>query len=58
LFILLAIITRGARFFVIAAALNHFGDPIRAKLESHFGLFMGSMAAIVVGGFVVAAKLF
>ncbi len=58
LFMLLATITRGARFFVLAAALNHFGDPIRLKLEQHFGLFMGSLAARVVGGFVVAVKLF
>jgi membrane protein YqaA with SNARE-associated domain len=57
LFIGLSLITRGARFFLLAAALNHFGDPIREKLEAHFGLFMGGLAAIVVAGFVVAAKL-
>ena len=57
LFIGLSLITRGARFFILAAALNHFGDPIRERLESHFGLFMGGLAAIVVVGFVVAAKL-
>jgi membrane protein YqaA with SNARE-associated domain len=57
LFILLSMITRGARFFLLAAALNHFGDPIREKLETHFGLFMCGLAAIVVVGFVVAAKL-
>jgi membrane protein YqaA with SNARE-associated domain len=58
LFILLALITRGGRFFLAAAALNHFGDHIRAKLEEHFGLFLGSLTAIVVGGFVIAVKLF
>ncbi|PPD45394.1 MAG: cytochrome B [Methylocystis sp.] len=58
LFIALSIITRGARFFVLAAAINHFGDQIREKLESHFGLFMGVLAAIVVGGFALAAKMF
>lgn len=57
LFIGLSLITRGARFFILAAALNHFGDPIRDRLESHFGLFMGGLAAIVVVGFVVAVKL-
>lgn len=57
LFIALSVVTRGARFFILAAALNHFGDPIRAKLESHFGLFMGLLAGIVVVGFVAAAKL-
>lgn len=58
LFIGLSLVTRGARFFVLAAAINRFGDPIRDKLERHFGLFMGSLALIVVGGFVLAAKMF
>ncbi len=58
LFIGLSLITRGARFFILAAAINHFGDAIRLKLESHFGLFIGMMAAIVVGGFALAAKMF
>ncbi|GLI93408.1 YqaA family protein [Methylocystis echinoides] len=58
LFLLLSLITRGARFFVLAAAINHFGDPIRDKLESHFGLFVGSLAVIVVAGFALAAKMF
>lgn len=58
LFIGLSLITRGARFFILAAAINHFGDTIRAKLESHFGLFVSVMAAIVVGGFALAAKMF
>jgi membrane protein DedA with SNARE-associated domain len=58
LFIVLSMLTRGARFFVLAAAINHFGDEIRAKLESHFGLFMGALAVIVVAGFALAAKMF
>jgi len=58
LFILLSLITRGARFFILAAALNRFGDHLRDKMEAHFGLFLGSLAAIVVGGFVLAAKVF
>jgi len=58
LFILLSFITRGARFFVLTAAINHFGDPIRDKLEKHFGLFVGSLAVVVVAGFALAAKMF
>jgi membrane protein YqaA with SNARE-associated domain len=57
LFIVLSLITRGARFFILAAAINRFGDPIRDKLERHFGLFMASLAMIVVAGFVFAAKM-
>lgn len=58
LFLGLSLLTRGARFFVLAAAINHFGDPIREKLESHFGLFVGSLGVIVVAGFALAAKMF
>lgn len=58
LFLLLSLITRGARFFVLTAAINHFGDPIREKLESHFSLFVGSLAVVVVAGFALAAKMF
>jgi len=58
LFIALSLVTRGARFFILAALINKFGDPIRDKLEKHFGLFMGGLAAIVVIGFVIAVKLF
>ena len=57
LFIALSLITRGARFFILAAAINHFGDTIREKLESHFAWFMTALAGIVVIGFVVTAKL-
>jgi membrane protein YqaA with SNARE-associated domain len=58
LFLLLSLITRGGRFFLLAAAINHFGDPIRLGLERHFGLFIGTLAVIVVAGFALAAKMF
>ena len=40
LFVLLSVITRGARFFILAALLNNFGEPIKAMLEKHFATFM------------------
>ena len=55
LFLLLCAITRGARFFLVAGALNFFGDPMRVLLERHFAAFIGIMAIIVVAGFVIAA---
>ena len=33
LFVALAAITRGARFFLVAGVLNYFGEPLRAALE-------------------------
>jgi len=58
LFVLLSMITRGARFFLLAGAMNHFGDPLRLALERHFGLFIGILLVTIVGGFGVAAWLF
>ena len=58
LFVALSVLTRGARFFLLAAVLNQFGDPLRLALERHFAAFLGVLAAVVVIGFVIAAKLF
>jgi membrane protein YqaA with SNARE-associated domain len=57
LFILLSLVTRGARFFVVAALLHQFGDRLRGLLEKYFGLFILLLLVIVVAGFVLAAHL-
>jgi membrane protein YqaA with SNARE-associated domain len=57
LFIALSIITRGARFFILAGILNRFGEPLRAQLERHFAIFTLILIAIVIGGFWLAAKV-
>jgi len=58
IFVLLAIVTRGARFFILAGALNFFGDPLRLALERHFALFMGMILVTIVAGFWIAARVF
>jgi membrane protein YqaA with SNARE-associated domain len=58
LFVGLSVVTRGARFFLLAAILNKFGDSIRALLEKHFALFMVLIVATIVGGFWLAAHFF
>jgi membrane protein YqaA with SNARE-associated domain len=57
LFVVLSLITRGARFFILAALLNRFGDQARALLDKHFGLFMVAILAFIVLGFWLAAKI-
>lgn len=57
LFVLLAIITRGARFFLLAAAMTHFGDPIRAWMDKNFGWFILALVVTVIFGFWAAAHL-
>ncbi|UDL95724.1 DedA family protein [Lichenihabitans sp. PAMC28606] len=56
LFVLLSLLTRGIRFFVLAAILGRFGVPIKAALDRHFGLILISFVAIVVIGFWIAIK--
>ncbi|MDE3177795.1 MAG: DedA family protein [Pseudomonadota bacterium] len=55
LFVALSIVTRGARFFLVAGALNLFGDSLRGALERHFAIFVLLSVAVVVLGFVLAA---
>jgi membrane protein YqaA with SNARE-associated domain len=57
LFIFLSLLTRGARFFVIAALLKRFGEPINGLLEKYFGSFLVILAIAVVVGFWLAARV-
>jgi membrane protein YqaA with SNARE-associated domain len=58
LFVLLCIVTRGLRFFLLAGLLNWFGEPIKAALERHFAIFLGIILVAVIGGFWLAAHMF
>jgi membrane protein YqaA with SNARE-associated domain len=57
LFVLLSVITRGARFYILAGAMNLFGDKIRHLLERYFGLFLVLLVVFIILGFWAAAKL-
>ncbi|MGE3245667.1 MAG: YqaA family protein [Beijerinckiaceae bacterium] len=57
LFVLLSLVTRGARFFLLAGLLHKFGDPIRQLLDRHFAVFMGLIIFFIVFGFWLAAKV-
>lgn len=58
LFVLLSLITRGARFFILAGLLNAFGGPIKNLLERHFASFMILIVVMIVGGFWLAGRMF
>ena len=57
LFVLLCFLTRGARFFFIAVLLKHYGEPIKALLDKYFGWFLAILAAAIVVGFWIAARV-
>ena len=58
LFVLLSLITRGARFFILAGIVNRFGEPIKAALERHFTIILVLFCALIVVGFWLALHLF
>jgi membrane protein YqaA with SNARE-associated domain len=57
LFVLFSIITRGGRFFIAAVLLNRYGEWIKVRIEQHLGLSVALLAAVLVGGFIVAFRL-
>ncbi len=52
-FLLASIVTRGARFFVLALLLRRFGEPIREFIEKRLTLITSVAAAGIIGGFLV-----
>lgn len=56
LFVVLAAITRGARFFIVAVLMRFYGAQINALLERWFGWFLGLLVVAVIGGFWAVAR--
>lgn len=56
-FIVLSLLTRGARFYLVAVLLDRFGEPIKVLLDKYFGWFLALLALGVVLGFWLAAKV-
>ena len=51
-FVVLSILTRGARFFILAAVLGRFGPAIRGVLDRHLNAVAAGAVALIVAGFV------
>ena len=58
LFIGASILTRGLRFFAVAALLWKFGEPIREFVEKRLTLIATISVIVIVGGFVAVRYLF
>lgn len=56
-FILLCLVTRGARFFLLAVLMNYFGEPIKKLLDKYFAAFIILLLLMIVAGFIIAAKV-
>jgi membrane protein YqaA with SNARE-associated domain len=53
IFMLASIATRGLRFFLVAALLRRFGEPIRDFVERRLTLVATAFLLAVVGGFLI-----
>jgi membrane protein YqaA with SNARE-associated domain len=53
IFMLASLLTRGVRFFAVAALLHRYGEPVRDFIERRLTLVTSAAAAAVVGGFVL-----
>ena len=56
-FIGASIISRSIRFFLVAALLYAFGEPIRAFIEKRLTLVTSAFAVALIGGFLVVKLL-
>lgn len=57
-FVWASILTRGLRFFLVAALLWKYGEPIRAFIEKRLTLLTWLFLIALVGGFVAFRYLF
>lgn len=57
-FTVLSIITRGIRFFAIAAILYFWGEPARVFIEKRLGLVAIVCLVVFIAGFYAATKVF
>jgi membrane protein YqaA with SNARE-associated domain len=52
-FILMSIVSRSARFFLVAALIYKFGAPIRYFIEKYFNLLTIVFLILLIGGFLL-----
>lgn len=56
-FVISSIIARGLRFFIVAALLWKFGEPIRDFIERRLGLVFIIFCVLLLGGFALVGLL-
>ncbi len=56
-FMVASVLSRGARFFLLAGLLWYFGPPIRLFIENHLGKLTVIFFATLLAGFVLAGTI-
>ena len=57
IFILASVISRGLRFYIVAALLWRFGEPIREFLERHMGKLALLLFVLLIAAFLLVKVL-
>jgi membrane protein YqaA with SNARE-associated domain len=57
-FIGLSLLTRGARFVLLAVLLNRFGDKVRHALDRHLTVLVSAALVVLFGGVLASVYLF
>ncbi|KXF76178.1 cytochrome B [Paramesorhizobium deserti] len=57
-FIVVSILGRSLRFFLVAGLLYRFGPPIRTFIEKNLGLLFTLFMVLLIGGFVAVRYIF
>lgn len=57
MFIIASIVSRGLRFFVIAALIWKFGAPIKVFIDKYFNILAIAFTVLLIGAFFIVGKL-
>jgi membrane protein YqaA with SNARE-associated domain len=58
IFVIVSVIGRGLRFFLVAGLLYVVGEPIRHFIEKHLNLLFILFMVLLIGGFVAVAYIY
>tara|TARA_B100000003_G_scaffold205612_1_gene219536 strand:+ start:417 stop:1037 length:621 start_codon:yes stop_codon:yes gene_type:complete len=53
MFVIASVISRSARFFIVASLIRVFGEPIRNFIENYFNLLAIIFTILLIGGFIL-----
>lgn len=52
-FVVASVLSRGARFFLVAALIWRFGQPVKGFIDRYFNTLTWVFAALLIGGFLL-----
>ena len=53
MFVIASVISRSARFFIVASLIRIFGEPIRNFIEKYFNILAVTFTILLIGGFIL-----